>query len=105
MTFRAQCADCQQKFEDRDESTAHMKHTYDPAVNTSHTITILDPGPECRARRLVEAEIELALQEAFEQIDRQITRGEITEDAATEYIRGAVIDFENEWTNWREDYR
>jgi len=100
---------CGVEFADREEMRAHQDATLAPTgepgvVARSHGARIVNPTPEevaeNAARRAVGRAIEDAQEQAFADLDREISLGYATEEAVTKELR-YYPDFSDGWDEYR----
>ena len=87
-------------------STMAPVHDEPGAISRGHTTRVINPTDEERAewaaRSIVGGAVSSAMDRAFEEIDRAIERGRITEQAATDALSW-YPDFEDAWDEWRAE--
>lgn len=110
-THYAECTNCDETFADREAARAHASATLAatgvPGIAArGHAYRVVNPTPEeqaaSRARYTVDRAIEDAQQSAFEDLDRAIRRGNVTEESITDALRW-YSDFADAWDEWRKD--
>lgn len=110
-TQYAHCLDCPAVFADRAAMSEHGTATLAPTgeqgiTAQGHRARVDNPTPEERAesrdRSTVSRAIERAMDAAFDALDSDIRRGDITEDAVTQQLRD-YPDFADAWDEWRAE--
>jgi len=105
-TAYAICLDGDAEHADRDAMYAHHEETLrSGGTGSSHRGRVVNPTPEeveaRRIRHIVNSAIEDAMHDAFEDLDRQIRRGTVTEQAITDEL--SRTDFADAWDEWRAE--
>jgi hypothetical protein len=105
------CLTCGVEHVDRAAMNQHGRDTLAPTgeqgvTARGHRSRVVNPTPEevveNRARSTVDRAVEDALSEAFEDLDRSIRRGDVSEEAVTRALRN-YPDFADGWTEWLAD--
>lgn len=105
------CLDCDAEHADRAAMNQHGHDTLAPTgeqgvVARGHRSRVVNPTPEEQAQRrirsVVSSAVESGMNETFEDLDRAIRRGHVTEDAVTKELR-SYPDFTDGWDEWRAD--
>lgn len=105
------CLDCGVEHADREAMFWHGHDTLAPAgeqgvVARGHRSRVVNPTPEEQEQKHVRAvvirAVEAGMNETFEDLDRAIRRGYVTEDAVTKELR-SYPDFADGWDDWRAD--
>lgn len=105
----ARCNTCGLDLPTKDEQRSHMDETFkaaeaaDPNAARSHSTSVVNPTPEeveaSRLRRIVEREIERAVEDCCERLEDEVRRGRITEEQVTKELR-SYYDFADAWADW-----
>jgi len=100
---------CDVEHADREAMREHQKQTMAPTgepgvVARSHSSRVVNPSPEevaeNAARRAVTRAIEDAQERAYDDLDREIRSGYVTEEAVTKELR-FYSDFADGWDEYR----
>jgi len=107
------CLDCGVEHEDREAMLVHGKETSAPVdppehgvVARGHRSRVVNPTPEevqaSHVRYTVGRAIQDAVEEAYEDLDREIRRGGITKEEVDKELRG-YPDFSDGWDEWWDE--
>lgn len=97
---------------DREAMREHQKQTMTRVTGTpgvlsrSHSSRVVNPTPEEQAQNLTRSVVGSAIKEAtdraYEELDREIDNGLVTEEAVTAELRN-YPDFSDGWDEWRRE--
>ncbi|AWN07775.1 hypothetical protein HOT31_gp104 [Microbacterium phage Hendrix] len=101
------CLTCGEVIQTSEDATAHLSKTFDEskAVRgdlsaTSHRVQGTNPDRASRIQSFVDQEIEDALENLYEELDREVTRNNLTEEELTEALRDASADLVDGWKRY-----
>lgn len=98
----AVCDACGAEFADRDEVKRHGDETMTPTGNDTgviaqgHSVRIVTPTPEELRARSIRMTVADAIDEALEQLQRQVDRGDFTASEVSNELR-CYPDFGDSW--------
>jgi hypothetical protein len=102
---------CGVEHADREAMREHQKQTMAPTgepsvVARSHSSRVVNPTPEEVEQNLIRHTVGRAISDAtrraFEDLDREIRSGRVTEEAVTAELRN-YPDFDDAWDEWRRE--
>lgn len=101
------CVDCDAKFDTADDARIHMTETMLAARSaSSHTVRATNPPREQRIRAEVASRISSAIDDAFQDLERLVDRGDLTPDEVKTALRySGPSDLEDDWDEWLGDDR
>lgn len=92
------CVTCGIDLPSPEDSRRHLDETMPDDGGSSHTTRVLNPTPKERARSEVQWIVADALEEACEELDNLVERGEFTEEQVADALRGLPDAFDA-WEN------
>ena len=97
------CVTCSRELQTEEDGRAHMAETMAAALDhRSHTISPSNPPSEDRIRNAVTTVITDKIDEAMEDLDDMVRRGEVTEEEVTAALRYASVDPDDAWLDYIE---
>lgn len=100
------CNDCGINLATEPDAKAHMRTTMEEAqskgASRSHRVSVLNPGREQRITTEVDCLVDDAIQDAMEQLDRLVDRGDASEAEITAALKWHS-DFANSWEEYIQE--
>lgn len=99
----SRCLDCGAEFADRPAMHAHFDETRPAELGkSSHSIQVVNPTPEERARSRVVSEIDDALYDCMRNLERLIDRGTISKEDVAMTL-SSYPDFSDAWDDYARE--
>lgn len=95
-----ECPTCEISFPDQASARAHMSETFEEGEGKSHSVRITNPARPDRIRREVGWEIDSAVSDAIESLDRLVERGDATADEIAQALRHFGHEFGEAWDEY-----